>query len=62
MIAGVIGYFKNVVEEFKKISFPSRTVVFYETLLVIIAIVLGVIFVALADYIFTALIRLVITQ
>lgn len=62
MVQATIAYFKGVIEEFKKISFPSTRSVINETILVVVSIAVAVIFLAGVDFVFTQLIRLIVSQ
>lgn len=62
MVKAIIAYFKGVIEEFKKISFPPTRSVINETILVVVSIAVAVVFLAGVDFLFTQLIRLVVTQ
>lgn len=53
-------YLKGVVEEFKKVSFPTVNLVSRETVLVVGSIMIAVVLLAGIDFIFTQLLKLII--
>lgn len=53
-------YLKGVVEEFKKISFPTVNLVSRETILVVCSIMIAVVLLAGIDFVFTQLLKLII--
>lgn len=60
MVKVAIQYLRGVVEEFKKVTFPSRPMVAKETLLVILSVIFGVIFLATVDYLLSQIVRSII--
>lgn len=55
-------YFSGVVEEFVKVSFPSRRDVAVHTLVVVAAILLMILFLAIVDGLFAFLLKLLFTN
>lgn len=58
----VLDYFSQVINEVKKVSFPTLNQTVRRTVLVVISIIIGTMFLALADAGITGLVKLFILK
>jgi len=62
MLEKIRQYFRGVVSEIKAITWPTRKKVYYDSLVVLAALVIGGAIVALLDYGFASAFKAAITQ